>query len=91
MVDILEQGRMINGVYYAGQLRRLYQEIARKRRGKSYFTKVTLKHYMPIYQAGMSFIVRIIPVRMIGSMSFGCSVILVFTAGMLFTSVAYCF
>ena len=30
----LDQGRTINGAYYAGKLRRLRQEIARKRRGK---------------------------------------------------------
>ena len=34
MIDYLEQGRMINGAYYAGELRRLRQEIARRRRGK---------------------------------------------------------
>ena len=34
MIDYLEQGRTINGAYYAGKLRRLRQEIARKRRGK---------------------------------------------------------
>ena len=31
MIDYLEQGRTINGAYYAGQLRRLRQEIVRKR------------------------------------------------------------
>ena len=34
MTDYLEQGRTINGAYDAGQLRRLRQEITRKRRGK---------------------------------------------------------
>ena len=34
MIDFLEQGRTINGAYYAAELRRLRQEIARKRRGK---------------------------------------------------------
>ena len=34
MIDYLEQGRTINGAYYAGKLRRLRHEIARKRRGK---------------------------------------------------------
>ena len=34
MFDYLEGGRMINGVYYAGELRQLRQEIARKRREK---------------------------------------------------------
>ena len=28
MIDYLEQSRMINGAYYAGELRRLHQEIA---------------------------------------------------------------
>ena len=31
MIDYLEQGRTINGKYYADKLRRLHQEIARKR------------------------------------------------------------
>ena len=30
MIDYLEQGCTINGAYYAGELRRLRQEIARK-------------------------------------------------------------
>ena len=34
MIDCLEQSRMINGTYYAGELMRLHQAIARKRRGK---------------------------------------------------------
>ena len=34
MIDYLKQGRTINGAYYAAELRRLHQEIARKRRGK---------------------------------------------------------
>ena len=34
MIYYLEQGRTISSVYYAGELRRLHQEIARKRRGK---------------------------------------------------------
>ena len=34
MVDYFEEGRMINGAYYAEELRRLHQEIVRKRRGK---------------------------------------------------------
>ena len=33
MIDYLEQGRTINGAYYAAKMRRLRQEIARKRRG----------------------------------------------------------
>jgi hypothetical protein len=31
-IDYLEQGRIINGTYYANKLRHLGQEIARKRR-----------------------------------------------------------
>ena len=34
MIDYLEQSRTINGAYYVDELRRLRQEIARKRRGK---------------------------------------------------------
>ena len=34
MIDYLMQGRRINGAYYAGEFRRLHQEIARKRLGK---------------------------------------------------------
>jgi histone-lysine N-methyltransferase SETMAR len=34
MIYYLAQGRTINGTYYADELRRLRQEIARKRRGK---------------------------------------------------------
>ena len=34
MIDYLQQGRTINGAYYADELRRLRQEIVRKRRGK---------------------------------------------------------
>ena len=30
MIDNLDQGRTINGAYYAGELRQLRQEIARK-------------------------------------------------------------
>ena len=34
MIDYLEQGRTLNGAYYAGELRWLQQDIARKRWGK---------------------------------------------------------
>ena len=34
MIDYIEQGRSINGAYYVGELRRLRQEIAGKRREK---------------------------------------------------------
>ena len=33
MIDYLEQGSMINGAYYAGELRWLRHEAARKRQG----------------------------------------------------------
>ena len=33
-IDNLEQGRIINGAYYAGELRQLGQEMARKRQEK---------------------------------------------------------
>ena len=36
MIEYLEQGRTINGAYYAGEMRRIHQEFARKRRGKLY-------------------------------------------------------
>jgi hypothetical protein len=35
LIDYLEQGRTINGTYYADKLRRLRQEIARKRKGSA--------------------------------------------------------
>ena len=34
MIDYLQQGRTINGAYYATEMGRLRQEIARKRRGR---------------------------------------------------------
>ena len=34
MINYLERGRTINDAYYAGGLRRLNQEVARKRQGK---------------------------------------------------------
>ena len=34
MIDYLQQGRTVNGTYYAVELRRLPQEIVRKKRGK---------------------------------------------------------
>ena len=40
MIDYLERDRTMIGKYYAGKLRRLRQEIARKRRGK--LTRVVL-------------------------------------------------
>ena len=34
MIDCLKQGHTMNGAYHVGELRRLGQEITRKRRGK---------------------------------------------------------
>ena len=34
MVDYLEEGHTINGAYYAEELRRLPQDIEKKRKGK---------------------------------------------------------
>ena len=42
MIDYLQQGRTINGAYYASKLRQLCQEIARKRRRK------LTRHVLPL-------------------------------------------
>ena len=47
--DYLEQGRTINGAYYAGELRRLRQEIARKRQGKLNLYVPLLKDNAPAH------------------------------------------
>ena len=49
MIDYLEQCRMINGNYYAGKLRRLRQEIARKRRGKLTRGVLLLQDNAPVH------------------------------------------
>ena len=46
MIDYLEQGRAINGVYYAGELRWL-----RKRRGKLTHAILLLQGYAPAHTA----------------------------------------
>ena len=47
MIYYLEQGRMINGAYYAGKLRQLRQEILRKRRGKLTYSVLLLQDNAP--------------------------------------------
>ena len=46
MVDYFEEGRTMNGAYYAEELRRLCQEIVKKRRGpcQHYFSHVEPSH-----------------------------------------------
>ena len=48
LIDFLEQGRTINGTYYGGELRRLRQEIARKRRGKLTRGALRLQYNAPV-------------------------------------------
>ena len=49
MIDCLEQGRTINVAYYAGEFRRLRQEIARKRGGKLTCGVLLLQDNAPAY------------------------------------------
>ena len=49
MIDYLEQGRTINGAYYAGELRWLRQEIARKRRRKLTRCVLLLQENAPVH------------------------------------------
>ena len=49
MVDYLDQGCTINGAYYAGELKRLSQEIARKRRGKLIRGVLLLQDNAPVH------------------------------------------
>ena len=51
MIGYLEQGRMINGAYNAGGLRRLHQEIARKRRGKLTCCVLLLQDNVPAHMS----------------------------------------
>ena len=50
-IDYLEQGRMINGAYYAGKLRRLRQEIARKWQEKLTCGVLLLQKNAPVYSS----------------------------------------
>ena len=47
IIDYLQQGRTINGVYYAAELKRLRQKIARKMRGKLTRGVLFLKDNVP--------------------------------------------
>ena len=49
MTDYLDQGRTINGAYYAAELWRLHQEIARKRRGKLTRCVLLLQYNAPAH------------------------------------------
>ena len=49
MSDYLEQGRIINGAYYADELRLLHQEITRKRRGKLTCSVLLLQENAPAH------------------------------------------
>ena len=49
MIDYLVQSRTINGAYYADELRRLRQEIARKRRGKLTRCVLLLQDNAPVH------------------------------------------
>ena len=49
MIDYLEQGRMINGAYYAGELRWLRQKIERKRQGKLTLSVPLLQDNVPAH------------------------------------------
>ena len=51
MINYLEQGRTINGAYYAGESRRLCQEIAKKRRGKQTRGALLLQDKAPAHTA----------------------------------------
>ena len=49
MIDYLQQGRTIHGACYAAELRRLRQEIARKRRGKWTRSVLLLQDNVPAH------------------------------------------
>ena len=49
MIDYLKQGGTINSAYYAGELRLLRQEIARKRRGKLIHRVLLLQDNAPAH------------------------------------------
>ena len=51
IVEYLEQGRMINGAYYAGELRRLRQKIAKKRREKLTCGILLLQKNAPVHSS----------------------------------------
>ena len=49
MIEYLEQGRKINCAYYAGELRQLRQEIARKRGGQLTHSVLLLQDNAPAH------------------------------------------
>ena len=49
MIDYLDQGCTINGAYYAGKLKRLSQETAKKRRGKLIRGVLLLQDNAPVH------------------------------------------
>ena len=49
--DYLDQGRTLNGAYYAGKSKRLHQEIARKRRGKLTRSVLILQDNYPAHMS----------------------------------------
>ena len=49
IINYLEQGHTINGAYYAGELRRIRQEMARKRRGKLTSSILLLQDNAPVH------------------------------------------
>ena len=51
MIDYLQQGRTINGAYYAAELRRLRQEIARKMRRKLTRSVLLLQDNAPAHMS----------------------------------------
>ena len=51
MIDYIEQGRTINGAYYAGKLSRLCQEIAIKRQGKLTYVFLLLQDNAPAHMS----------------------------------------
>ena len=53
MVDYLEEGHKINGAYYAEELRRLHQEIVKKRR-KLTRGVLLLQHNAPAHTSSVA-------------------------------------
>ena len=61
MVDYLEDGRTINGAYYAEELRRLRQVIVRKRRGKLIRGVLLLQDKAPAHRSQVAMLLRLNP------------------------------
>ena len=59
MIDYLEQGHMINGAYYAGELRQLGQEIARKRQEKLTCGVLLLQDNAPAHMSQVAWLLRL--------------------------------